>query len=393
MVRLSKRVGSLQESPIRKLDLLVKEQENVTFHRINIGQPDVPTPAPVLDALNGWRPDVIAYGPASGTFDTREAAAKYFQRWSPGINWKDVAITTGGSEALLFAFAALGDPGDEILVPEPYYTNYNGFAQTVGLSVRPIATRLEDDFAIPPDHVLDSMITEKTRAIVFSNPANPTGTVYGRETLERLLAWAKRNNIVVVADEVYRRIYFREPPVSALQFPEYADRVIVVDSMSKTWSACGMRIGFLISRNATIMDAVERLGQARLGPQPMGQVGAVAALELPDSYYEDIRKTYEGRVFAAYEALKTIPGVQVARPDGAFYMMLGLPVDSAESFARFLITDFRHEGESVVVAPAGGFYADPERGKTQVRIAAVIEEAKMARAADLLRRALDAYNA
>jgi aspartate aminotransferase len=391
MPRLSARARVLQESAIRKLDLTVARQTDVTFHRLNIGQPDVPTPPPMLEAIARFQPTVISYGPASGLPRLREAAAGYHARWSPGLDWEHVAVTTGGSEALLFAFTAICDPGDEIIVFEPYYTNYNGFATVAGASICPIRTSIEDGFAIPPDDVLDSYVTDRTRAIVFSNPGNPTGAIYSRAELERLVAWAVRNDLFVIADEVYRRIWFTEPPASALEIESAREHVVVIDSMSKTFSACGLRLGFLLSRNAVLMEKVERLGQARLGPQPLAQHAALAALAMPERYYDEVRATYKARVDALATALAGIPGVMAPRPAGAFYAMVRLPVDSAESFARWLVTDFRLDGESVVVAPGPGFYADPSQGTREIRLAAVLDADRIARAGVILKAALDAY--
>jgi aspartate aminotransferase len=321
----------------------------------------------------------------------RDAAAAYHSAWSPGLERRHVSVTAGGSEALLFAFTAVCDPGDEILVPEPYYTNYNGFATVAGATVKPIRTTIEDGFAIPSDEALDACVTPKTRVLVLCNPGNPTGAVYGRETLARVLAWAARHDLWVVADEVYRRIWFEAPPTSALEFPEHRDRVIVVDSVSKTYSACGVRVGFFMSRNEDLMEKVERLGQARLGVQPLAQAIAMAALALPEAYYEEVRGVYKARVGAMMDALDGLPGIVAPRPDGAFYCMLGLPIDDSDRFARWLVTDFRHGGESVVVAPGGGFYAQPESGKRQVRLAAVNSEAVLRHAVGLLGEGLKAY--
>ena len=312
-------------------------------------------------------------------------------RWSPGLGPEHVVVTVGGSEALLFAFTAVCDPGDEILVLEPYYTNYNGFATVAGARVRPIRTELSDGFAIPPDEVLDRAITPRTRAIVFSNPGNPTGAVYGLDEIARLSAWARRHGLFVIADEVYRRIWFDQRPASALELQDERSHVIVVDSMSKTWSACGLRIGFLISRNAELMDRIERLGQARLGPQPLAQHAAVAALGMSEDYYEQVRETYRARVEALTAALSRVPGVVVPKPAGAFYAMAELPIDDAERFARWLVEGFRSGGESVVVAPGPGFYASPTSGRQQVRLAAVLQESQLARASALLAEALEAY--
>jgi len=391
MPRLSDRVLTIQESAIRKLDHAVQRQRDVHFYRVNIGQPDVPTPEPILAAIREFQPEVVAYGPASGLPAAREAAAAYHARWSPGLGPEHVVVTVGGSEALLFAFTAVCDPGDEILVLEPYYTNYNGFATVAGARVRPIRTELASGFAIPPDEVLDRAITARTRAIVFSNPGNPTGAVYGLDEIARLSAWARRHGLFVIADEVYRRIWFDERPASALELQDERSHVIVVDSMSKTWSACGLRVGFLISRNAELMDRIERLGQARLGVQPLAQHAAIAALGMPQAYYEQVRETYRARVEALTASLARVPGVVVPRPAGAFYAMAELPIDDAERFARWLVEGFRSDGESVVVAPGPGFYASPTSGRRQVRLAAVLQEPQLARASELLAQALDAY--
>jgi aspartate aminotransferase len=391
MPRLSDRVQTLQESAIRKLDQTVNRQRGVHFHRVNIGQPDVPTPAPILKAIRDFQPSVVAYGPASGLPAAREAAAAYHARWSPGLGPEHVVVTVGGSEGLLFAFTAVCDPGDEILVLEPYYTNYNGFATVAGARIRPIRTHIEDGFSIPSDEVLDLSVTPRTRAIVFANPGNPTGAVYGLAEVARLAAWARRHGLFVIADEVYRRIWFDQPPASALELVDDRDHVIVVDSMSKTYSACGLRIGFFISRNADLMEKVERIGQARLGAQPLAQTAAIAALGMDEGYYDDIRHIYRARVHALTDALSSVPGATVPRPEGAFYSMVELPIDDADRFARWLVEEFREGGESVVVAPGPGFYASPASGRSQVRLAAVLEQPLVRRAGDLLARALDLY--
>jgi aspartate aminotransferase len=394
MPGLSRRVSEIQESAIRKLDMVVREQTGVRFHRLNIGQPDVATPEPLLETIARWHPKVIAYGPASGLPECRDAAAAYHARWSPGLTGRHVAVTAGGSEALLFAFTSVCDPGDDVLVPEPYYTNYNGFATVAGATVRPIRTRLADGFRIPPDDVLDAAVGPRTKAVVFANPGNPTGAVYDKAELTRLLAWAARRDLFVIADEVYRRIWFETPPTSALEFEEHRERVIVVDSLSKTYSACGIRVGFFVSRNEALMERIERLGQARLGVQPLAQQVAITALGLPESYYEEVRLVYRERVDAMMKALEDIGDDVVApRPAGAFYSMVRLPVDDTEAFARFLVERFRSGGESVVVAPGPGFYADPSSGRNEVRLAAVSEVPILRRAVGLLAEGVHAFNA
>jgi aspartate aminotransferase len=394
-VHLSERALVIQESAIRKLDAAVARAVGVHFHRLNIGQPDVPTPRPVMDALAKEDGPVLAYGPASGLPECRAAAAAFHAKVSPGIGPEHVVVTQGGSEALLFAMTALCDPGDEILVPEPYYTNYNGFATVAAAKVVPLRTRLEDGFAIPPDDVLDAALTPRTRMFLFANPGNPTGAVYGGDELRRVARWAKRNNIWLVADEVYRAIWFKEAPLSALQLAGHEDHVILIDSTSKTFSACGLRVGFLVSRNLALMERIERLGQARLGPQPRGQRAAIAALTLPESYYEEVRAAYRNRVDAMMDSLAQIPGVTFHRPEGAFYTMARLPVDDTERFARFLVEEFRDRSsgqeESVVVAPGPGFYANPRDGRDEIRLAAVREEKVLRRAIEVLGRGLETY--
>jgi aspartate aminotransferase len=393
MPTLSDRTASLSESAIRKLDALVVARQNVSFYRVNIGQPDVVTPAPMLEAIRGFEAEVLRYGPASGLPACRQAAARYHSAWSADLGPEHVAVTTGGSEALIYAFAVACDPGDEILAPEPFYTNYQGFACTVGAKVVPVPTSLQDGFALPSDAVLEASLTPRTRAVVFANPGNPTGAVYPRADLERLTAFCQKHGLLIISDEVYRRIYFQDPPASILEIPEARQRSICIDSMSKTWSACGLRLGFLISHNLEIMQAVERLGQSRLGPQPLAQAAAIAALELGEEHYVETRALYKERIDTLLDALSEIPGLSVHRPAGAFYLMVQLPVPDTEAFARFLVQDFADQGESIVVAPGGGFFTDPERGKHLIRLAAVLEPPKLRRAAELLKLGLEAYRA
>ncbi len=394
-MHLSRRALSLQESAIRKLDLDVAKQTGVAFHRLNIGQPDVPTPREILDAFAADDGPVLAYGPASGLPACRAAAAQWHARTSPGLGAEHVVVTQGGSEAILFAMVAVCDPGDEVIIPEPYYTNYNGFSTAAGVKVVPVRSHLEDGFGLPSNEALDAVAGPRTRAILFSNPGNPTGAVYDEASLRRVAAWAKKRGVWIISDEVYRAIWFERPPFSALELAEHRDHVVVVDSTSKTFSACGLRIGFLISRNAALMERVERLGQARLGPQPRAQRAAIRALQLPPSYVEGVRALYKRRVDAMMEALSALPDVTFHRPAGAFYTMVRLPVDDTEKLARFLVSGFRDtskgEPESVVVAPGGGFYAEPQSGRTEVRLAAVRDEAVLRRGIEVLGRGVAAY--
>ncbi len=394
-MRLSQRALSMQESAIRKLDQFVAMSPGVYFHKLNIGQPDVPTPPAVMEALATTDSPVLAYGPASGLRACREAAAAFHGRTSPGLGWEHAVVTQGGSEALLFAFCGLCDPGDEILVPEPYYTNYNGFATVAAAKVVPVRTRLDEGFRIPSNEELDRYVTDKTRIFLFANPGNPTGAVYDEYDLRRVAEWARSRKLWLVADEVYREIWFERPPLSALSLQGHEDHVIVVDSTSKTFSSCGLRIGFLISRNLTFMERVERLGQARLGPQPRAQNAAIAALALPQAFYDGLRDTYRERVDAMMDALGTIPGVSFHRPEGAFYTMARLPVADTEAFARFLVSEFRSHTsgrpESVVVAPGPGFYAHAGEGRDEIRLAAVKNPAEIRRGIEVIGEALAAF--
>lgn len=394
-MRLSHRAQLIQESAIRKLDAFVAKAPEVFFHKMNIGQPDVETPQTVMDALAAVDSPVLAYGPASGLWACREAAAAFHARASPGLGPEHCVVTQGGSEALLFAFCALCDPGDEILVPEPYYTNYNGFATVAAAKVVPLPTRLDEGFRIPPNDVLDRHVTDRTRIFLFANPGNPTGAVYEESELRRVAEWARSRGLWVVADEVYRHIWFSHPPMSALELAGHEDHVIVVDSTSKTFSACGLRIGFLLSRNLEFMERIERLGQARLGPQPRAQHAAIAALQLPGGFYTELRSIYRARVDAMMDSLAILPGVAFHRPEGAFYTMVRLPVDDTEAFARFLVREFRDHSqgrpESLVVAPGPGFYADPRNGRDEIRLAAVKNPESVRRGVELLGAALSMY--
>ncbi|MBM4391591.1 MAG: pyridoxal phosphate-dependent aminotransferase [Deltaproteobacteria bacterium] len=394
-MRLSHRALSMQESAIRKLDQFVVQAPEVHFHKLNIGQPDVATPIEVMNALAATDSPVLAYGPASGLPACRKAAAAFHSRTSPGLGWEHCVVTQGGSEALLFAFCALCDPGDEILVPEPYYTNYNGFATVAAAKVVPVRTRLDEGFRIPSNEELDRYVTDKTRIFLFANPGNPTGAVYGEADLRRVAEWARSRGLWLVADEVYREIWFTHRPVSALELEGHEDHVLVVDSTSKTFSSCGLRIGFLISRNLTLMERVERLGQARLGAQPRAQNAAIAALALGDGFYDELRAVYRARVDAMMDALAEIPGVSYHRPEGAFYTMARLPVNDTEAFARFLVTEFRStrtgRPESVVVAPGPGFYANPREGRDEIRLAAVKRPEDIRRGIEVIGEALAAF--
>jgi aspartate aminotransferase len=397
MLSLSQRAEGLQASPIRKLmPFAIGAKERGTHvHHLNIGQPDIPTPKPVLDALRGYEPNVIAYAQSQGDPDYLDSLHGYYRGLGIDLPSDGITVTTGGSEAILFAFLSAFNPGDELLVPEPFYTNYNTMAHAVGVTIVPVTTRLEDGFHLPPDDEIKALITPKTRGLLLCHPSNPTGTVYTREELNRVVGIVKEHDLWFIVDEVYREFVFDPAPDhlrSVLELSGLDDRVIVVDSISKRFSMCGARLGALVTRNAAMSEAALKLGQARLSSPKVEQHIATAAHRLPPNYIDDMIGEYRRRRDVVYSALNAMPGVTTVRPEGAFYTIPQLPVDDAEAFATWLLTDFNVDGETVMVAPAAGFYKTPGLGKSEVRIAYVLETAALERSMRILSEALQAYN-
>lgn len=394
-MQISRRAEAIQESPIRKLAPLAAaaRARGVRIYNLNIGQPDVPTPPEFLRAVCAFREPVLAYGPSDGLPELKAAMCEYFARYAIPLSPPEVLITNGGSEAILFAFNVVADDGDEIIIPEPFYTNYNGYAEMANVRVRPVRTHAEEGFHLPPDEVLDAAVTPRTRAVLVCSPNNPTGTVLTWEELERLAAFAQRHDLFLIADEVYKEFtYDGRRHRSVLELPGVQERVIVVDSVSKRFSACGARIGAVISRNPEVMAACLKFGQARLCPPTLEQLGAVAAYRLPDSYFDAVRSEYQRRRDVLYEALTADPGVVLRRPRGAFYMIVKMPgIADAEHFTRWLLADYQHAGETVMLAPANGFYATPGAGSNEVRIAYVLDENKLRRAAEIFLAGLRTY--
>lgn len=394
MPRISQRAEHLPASPIRKLVPIADaaKARGIHVHHLNIGQPDVLTPRSMIEAYHAYDDPVLAYGPSQGLPALRRAVAEYYARLGHSILSDDVNVTVGGSEALQFAFAAVANPGDNIVVSEPFYANYNGFAQILGVELRPVAASAADGFHLPPDAAFERVISDRTRAIVFTSPGNPTGTVYTRDEIERLGRIAERHDLFLISDEVYREfVYGAAPATSALSLPNAAERVIVIDSVSKRYSACGARVGFVISKNKTLNDAFMRMGFARLCPATVDQAAAVAAFTTKKSYFDHVVEEYRQRRDTLVEGLNGIAGVRTYLPEGAFYTIVTLPVVDADHFCSWLLSDFSHEGETVMMAPASGFYATPGLGKSEVRIAYVLEVPKLRRSAAILRVALAAY--
>lgn len=381
-------------SAIRKLvpyaDEAKKKGKHV-FH-LNIGQPDIKTPIEIFESIAGFREDVLSYGPSGGLLDLRVAVVDYHRNLGFDIDIDNVWITTGGSEAIIFAMMTVADPGDEIIVLEPFYTNYNGFAVMSQLELVPITTKIEDGFRLPAKEVIEAKITAKTKAILINTPNNPTGTVLTEEEMFIINSLCKKYNLYLLSDEVYREfVYDGKSQISALSMPEIKDRVIVMDSVSKRFSACGARVGTIISHNRTIMDRLLKFGQARLCPPTLEQVGAIAAYKNIDKYIRPMIKEYEMRRNLLFAGLDTIQEVYAHKPEGAFYSVLRLPVRDADRFCRWLLTDFVHKNKTVMLAPADGFYSSQNKGVNEVRVAYVLKSEDLKEAVEILDVALQAY--
>jgi aspartate aminotransferase len=391
---ISQRGRTIQASPIRKFkpyaDDAIKRGIKVYF--INIGDPDVPTPKPVIDAFHGFNDEVLAYGPAQGFLELRQAIAAYFGGYNISLTEDNVIITTGGSEAILFAFSAVADPGDEIIIPEPFYTNYNGYASIASVKIVPLPLRVEEGFRLPSRAEIESLITPRTKAILLCSPNNPMGTVYTPEELGRVAAVVKERDLFLIGDEVYKEfVYDGVRHKSILEYPEIEDRVIVVDSISKRFSSCGARIGAFISRNCDVFQAALRFAQARLCPPSVEQRAALAAYRMGMDYFTPVRQEYQKRRDVLYEGLQSIPGVVAYKPQGAFYIVVKLPIKDCDHFVTWMLSEFNLDGETVMVAPAAGFYSTPGKGLDEVRIAYVLEVEKMKRALVILRAGLEKY--
>ncbi len=393
-MKVSNRAERLQWSPIRKLNKYADraKEEGVEIYHLNIGQPDIPTPPQVLQALKEFDEKIIRYGPSQGLPELRRAIAEYHRLYDLEVDEDEIVITNGGSEALLFALSIIADDGDEIIIPEPYYTNYNGISQILGIKVIPVTTKAENGFHLPPAEEFEKRITPRTRAILLCTPNNPTGTVLTEEEMKMVVDLVRRHDLFLITDEVYREFTFDgRKHVSALKFKEVWERLIVVDSVSKRFSLCGARIGHMVVKNKDIQPYALKFAQARLCPPTVEQHLAIAAYRLPKEYYEGVRKEYEKRRDAVWEILDPAPDVILQKPEGAFYAVLKLPVKDSDDFARWLLTDYRMDGKTVMVAPANGFYASPEKGKDEVRIAYVLEVDKMRKAMHMLLDALSRY--
>jgi aspartate aminotransferase len=392
---LSQRALAMPASPIRKLAPLAEaaKSRGTRVYHLNIGQPDIETPACMRERLHQLEDKVLEYSPSTGTPAFLASLQRYYQRrLGLSLHVSEILATTGGSEAILFAFMACADQGDDIMVVEPFYANYRAFATMAGVNLVPVASHGHDGFHLPSRDVFERAVTPRTRAIIICNPNNPTGTVYSREELEMIAAFCRDHSLFLISDEVYREfVYDGRKAISALELEAFGDLAIVVDSLSKRFSACGIRLGALVTRNGDVYDACLRMAQGRLSPPGIAQFIAVGADSLGDEYTSGITDEYQRRRDVLYEGLTSIPGVELTKPEGAFYCVAKLPVASAEDFAIWLLTDFEHEGATVMVAPADGFYATPGLGTSEVRIAYVLKEDDLRTSIELLRKALEQY--
>lgn len=386
----------MPESPIRKLVPYAEEakKRGVEVIHLNIGQPDIKTPQAALDAVRNHNIEVLAYSRTEGSEEYRTKIGAYYEKQGFKLSASEIIVTTGGSEALSFTMGSVADPGDELIIPEPFYANYNGFATAMGLKVVPVVSDIERNFALPPIEEFERLITNRTRAILICNPGNPTGYLYSREEIKKLSGLVRKHDLFLIADEVYREFtYDGKEHYSILQEEGLDKHAIVVDSVSKRYSMCGARIGCMVSRNKDVIRTALKFAQARLSPPTLAQIASEAALDTPQSYFDDVIEEYVERRNILIEELQKIPEVTVAKPQGAFYCMAELPVDDADDFAQWLLEHFDEDGQTVMVAPAAGFYATPGLGRNQIRIAYVLEKEKLRKAVSILHSALKQYRA
>ena len=394
MPSISSKGQSMPDSPIRKLAPFATAAKAAGKHviHLNIGQPDIATPVVALDAVRQDTRTVIEYSPSEGFTSYREGLAAYYRSVNVEVTADDILVTTGGSEALVFAFMSCLNPGDQVIIPEPFYANYNGFAQMAGVEVVPVTASLDDGFALPPIEAFASKINDKTKAILLCNPGNPTGTVYAPEALDALAELVRAHDLYLFADEVYREFcYDGAKPKSVMELPGLEDNVVLVDSVSKRYSMCGARIGALVTKNSAVRKAAMKFAMARLSPPTLAQVASEAALQTSADYFKKVRERYVERRDALVEGLREIPGVKVPTPGGAFYAVCELPIDNADAFCQWMLEHFDLDGDTVMMAPATGFYATPGAGTREVRIAYVLDVSDIKRAVACLAAGLEQY--
>ncbi len=384
----------MPQSPIRKLVPFAEQayKDGKTVYHLNIGQPDIKTPQVALDAVKVHSLDILAYTRSEGSEGYRKKIADYYEKNDIHVNHDDIIVTTGGSEALLFAFGSIMDVDDEVIIPEPFYANYNGFSTASGVKVVPVISKIEDNFALPAIEEFEKLITPKTKAILICNPGNPTGYLYSKEEIKKLADIVKKHDLFLIADEVYREFaYDGAKHYSILQEEGLEDYAIVIDSVSKRYSMCGARIGCLVSKSKEVIATALKFAQARLSPPTLAQIASEAALQTPQSYFDEVIEEYVERRNVLIEELSKLEGVNVAKPKGAFYCIAELPVKNADKFAQWLLESFDVNKETIMVAPAAGFYSTPGVGLNQIRIAYVLNKDSLIKAVNILKEALKVY--
>ena len=394
MPSISNKGKSMPESPIRKLvpfsEKAIKAGKKI--YHLNIGQPDIKTPQVALDAVTKNTLSTIAYSRSEGSQEYREKISDYYKKNEIPVEANDIIVTTGGSEALLFAMGTIADQDDEIIIPEPFYANYNGFATASGIKIVPVISKIEDNFALPPISEFEKLITPKTRAIIICNPGNPTGYLYSKEEIQKLASIVIKHDLFLVADEVYREFtYDNLEHYSILQEESLSQNGIIIDSVSKRYSMCGARIGCLVSKNKEVISTALKFAQARLSPPTYAQIASEAALETPQSYFDEVIEEYKDRRDTLIKHLQEIPNVKVGVPKGAFYCVVELPVKNSDDFAQWLLEEFDLNNETIMVAPAAGFYSSPGVGLNQIRIAYVLKKEDLIKAVEILKVALQQY--
>lgn len=396
MPKVSNKGKQMPESPIRKLvpySEIAKKKGNKVYH-LNIGQPDIKTPEVAMNSIKNLDIKVLEYSHSAGFESYRRKLSQYYTNHGLPIDLADIIITTGGSEALLFAMGTTMDQGDEIIIPEPFYANYSGFSTASGVNIVPVICTIDDDFALPPIADFEKLITPKTKAILICNPGNPTGRLYSKEEILQLAEIVKKHDLFLIADEVYREFtYDGVDHFSVMEVPGIEQNAIMIDSVSKRYSMCGARIGCIVSKNKEVMATAMKFAQARLSPPTFAQIASEAALDTPQSYFDEVITEYRERRDVLVEELNKIDGVKVAKPSGAFYCIAELPVDNADNFAQWLLESYDNNKETVMVAPAAGFYSTPGVGLNQVRIAYVLKKEDLIRSVQILKEALIVYNA